>query len=115
MANLSEYGNHTAIRDLFCRTGLHGSNQNIFFAVLKIILAIITFVGNVLIIVALQKESSLNPPPKLLFVSLASTDLCVGFIVLRPLLIVFLTSPDHSERCRYLAILVNCISVICPC
>ena len=38
------------------------------------------FLGNALILIALQKESSLHPPSKLLLCSLATTDLCVGLI-----------------------------------
>ena len=45
--------------------------------------AITSFPGNLLIIVALQKVTSIHPPSKLLFSCLALTDLCVG-IILQP-------------------------------
>ena len=52
-----------------------------FHGGLNIFLSIATSVGNVLILVALHKASSIHPPTKLLFRCLAVTDLCVGFIV----------------------------------
>ena len=49
-----------------------------YLSVIDIFLSITAFLGNTLILVALRKESSLNPPSKLLLRSLAATDLCVG-------------------------------------
>ena len=63
-------------------------------------LSITAFLGNVLIIAALQKPSSLHLPSKLLLGCLATTDLCVGLIS-QPLRVIFLLSPDHSKRCYY--------------
>ena len=48
---------------------------------LNIFQSIIAFLGNVLILVALRKESSLYPPSKSLLCNLAATDLCVGLVV----------------------------------
>ena len=45
--------------------------------------------GNLLILVALKKDSRLHPPSKLLFRSLASTDLCVGLIA-QPSFVIYL-------------------------
>ncbi|XP_068684451.1 melanocyte-stimulating hormone receptor-like [Montipora foliosa] len=58
--------------------------------------------GNTLIIVALQRETSLHPPSKVLLRNLAVTDLCVG-IISQPLQIaVFLTLLYKSHQlCRY--------------
>ncbi|XP_078343194.1 melanocyte-stimulating hormone receptor-like [Oculina patagonica] len=108
MENSTEVRNHTSS---LCTTGLHGTNQKIGISVLNSTLAITAFLGNVLIIVALPKVSSLHPPSKLLLGCLAITDLCVGLIT-QPLHIAFLTSPDYSERCYYFAILFNSISVV---
>ena len=47
-------------------------------------LSITAFLGNTLILVALHKESSRHATSKLLFRTLATTDLCVG-IILEPL------------------------------
>ena len=52
-----------------------------FLSVLNIFLSISAALGNILILVALRKETSLHPPSKLLYRNLAITDLCVGIIV----------------------------------
>ena len=46
-------------------------------------------IGNLLILVDLEKDSRLHPPSKLLFRSLASTDLYVGLIA-QPSIVVYL-------------------------
>ena len=51
-----------------------------FFAALNILFSITTILGNVLILIALHKVTSIYPPTKLLFRCLAVTDLCVGLI-----------------------------------
>ena len=93
----------TAIQELYCRTGNGGIHQKIIFSALNIPLCITAFLGNVLIIVVLQKVSFLHPPSKLLLGCLASTDLCVGLIT-QPLYVSFLMIPAHSRLCRYLNI-----------
>ena len=60
--------------------------------------AISSFPGNLLIIVALQKVTSIHPPSKLLFSCLALTDLCVG-IILQPLNIAYMLSPHYYSLC----------------
>ena len=57
-----------------------GKQRHIFIPVLNIVLSITATLGNILILVALRKVSSLHPPTKLLFRCLAFTDLCVGLI-----------------------------------
>jgi len=52
----------------------------LLLSTLNIFLSITASLGNVLILVALHKETSLHPPTKLLFRCLAITDLCVGVI-----------------------------------
>ncbi|XP_078384811.1 adenosine receptor A2b-like [Oculina patagonica] len=108
MANLTEIGNHTK---RLCMTGLFGTHLTIFISVLNSTLAITAFLGNVLIIVALQKVSSLQPPSKLLLGCLASTDFCVGLIT-QPFYVAFLTSPEQSERCYFLGTIFNITGVI---
>ena len=56
-------------------------SELIFISVLNIFLSITAFLGNTLILVALPKVSSLHLPSKVLFGSLATTDICVGVIV----------------------------------
>ena len=55
---------------------IHG--QLTFIAVLDVFLPITAFLGNVLVLVALRRDSSLHPPSKHLLRSLAVTDLCAG-------------------------------------
>ena len=49
----------------------------VIFSALNIVLSITAALGNVLILIALQKVSSIYPPTKLFFRCLAVTDLCV--------------------------------------
>ena len=51
-----------------------------FFPALNIFFSITAILGNVLILIALHKVTSIYPPTKLLFRCLAVTDLCVGLI-----------------------------------
>ena len=88
-------------------------NQKIFISALNIPLCITAFVGNALIIAALQKVSSIHPPSKLLIGFLASTDLCVGLIT-QPLYIAYQMSLGNTKRCHYLRILFDTIgSIFC--
>ena len=68
----------------------------VVLSTLNILLSITASLGNLLILVALHKETSLHPPTKLLFRCLAITDLCVG-VILHPLFAVFLFSPATTE------------------
>ena len=65
-------------------------------------MSITAFLGNSLILVALHKESSLHPPSKLLYRSLAITDLCVG-IISDPLEVIRFTATVNKQWniCRY--------------
>ena len=51
-----------------------------FFATLNILFSITAILGNVLILIALHKVTSIYPPTKLLFRCLAVTDLSIGLI-----------------------------------
>ncbi|XP_078342977.1 melanocortin receptor 5-like [Oculina patagonica] len=85
-----------------CSPDLFETHQNIIISSLNIPLSITAFLGNALIIFALQKPSSLHPPSKLLLGCLASTDLCVGLIT-QPLFVTYLMSP--SKHCYFQVIL----------
>ena len=76
--------------------------QLTFLLVLNIFLAIVTILGNKLILVALHHESSLHPPSKLLLRGLATTDLCVGLIS-QPVCVAFWVSIVFKNWtiCRY--------------
>ena len=76
--------------------------QSISFSAVNIFLSITAFLGNFLILAALNKESSLHPPSKLLYRCLATTDLLVG-LVSQPLAATYWISlvHEHWSLCRY--------------
>lgn len=67
-------------------------------------------IGNVLILVSLYKVTSISPPTKILFVSLAVTDLLTG-LILQPLLVVhaIITSVIISTNLSYFSEQVNSV------
>ena len=104
MTNLTQDGNCTTIQELYCARR-YGSYQKMFILAANIPLSVTAFLGNILIIAALQKVStSLHSASRFLFRCLAVTDLCVG-LTAQPLLVSYLMSPDNSKRCYYLRIL----------
>ena len=76
--------------------------QSIYFSAVNIFLSITAFLGNFLILVALNRESSLHPPSKILYRCLATTDLLVG-LVTQPLTATYWISlvHEHWSLCRY--------------
>ena len=76
--------------------------QSLYFSAVNIFLSITAFLGNFLILAALNKESSLHPPSKLLYRCLATTDLLVG-LVSQPLFATYWMSVvyEHWSLCRY--------------
>ena len=111
MVNLTESENQTTIQYLSCSARLFGSQQKIIFSAFNIPLSITAFLGNVLIIIALQKPSSLHPSSKLLLGCLTVTDLGVGLIT-QPLRVVYLMSTEQSKLCYYVLILYNTMGLI---
>lgn len=107
MANLTKEGNHTITQEYFCTVGL-GIHQMIIISALNIPQSITAFLGNALIIAALQRVSSLHPASRLLLGCLAATDLGVGLIT-QPIRIALFLSPEHSKLCYYLTILFETI------
>ncbi|XP_022797483.1 adenosine receptor A3-like [Stylophora pistillata] len=95
-----------ATRDLpsesffFCANDLKGVPHYILLS-LNLLIAVTSFSGNLFIIVVLQRVTSIHPPSKLLFSSLAFTDLFVGVIV-QPLSIVYFLYPEVSKLCSYI-------------
>ncbi len=90
---------------------IHG--QLTFIAVLNASLSITAFLGNVLALVALRKDSSLHPPSKLLLCNLAVTDLCAGLFS-EPLDVTLLLTEVNEfwSICRYVAVIVSVIGRI---
>ena len=114
MRNLSnDEGNKATFEKQVCASTVDEIHAMRFLVALNIALSISASLGNSLILVALHKELSLHPPSKLLYICLASTDLCVGAI-LQPLNVVHLMSSmqGHHELCNRILIAIYLIGVI---
>ena len=88
-----------------------------FFVALNILFSITATLGNVLILIALHKVTSIYPPTKLLFRCLAVTDLCVGLIS-QPLYVVVLVNvgiTNSDENIFYYAALLYTFSTTTLC
>ena len=102
--NLTGAENQKTHHELQCSSeltlGIH--NELLGLSALNVFLSILAFLGNTLILIALHKESSLHPPSKLLYRTLAATDLCVGIIV-EPLGVTYWMSVvnERWNICRY--------------
>ena len=97
MANVTEDElSYEKIQRIASTASLHG--QYFFFSltVVNILLAITASLGNVLILVALQRETSFHPPSKLMFQGLNVTDLCVG-VAAQPLFIIQFASAAYHR------------------
>ena len=79
--------------EFFCSAEFTGEvhGELIFLSVVNTCCSITAFLGNALILVALNKDTSIHPPSKLLYRNLAITDLCVGIIV-QPLYVAYMIS-----------------------
>lgn len=105
-------------RSLYCYASVihdtHSANL-VLPLVLNILLSISATVGNTMILVALNKVSSLHPPSKLLFRCLAVTDILVG-LVSQPLHVLYLVSimnkvnGEWAKVCLYTAYVTATIS-----
>ena len=94
MVNLTEGGNVTVMKTLLSanvRVGLY-----IAIAAVNIVFSITAFLGNILILIALRKVTSIHPPTKLLFQCLAITDLGVGLIS-QPLMATLILLVDNID------------------
>ena len=104
MTNFTGDENHQTFEELHCSGELTAGieHQLIFLSALNIVLSFTAFFGNVLILVALHKESSLHSSSKVLYRNLAITDLCVGLIV-EPLHVVWSLSvvTERWDTCRH--------------
>ena len=108
MSNVTGLGNREAIEVYFCSRHWQGSGvaPHLFhmyrvYTVMYVPLAIMVSCSNILILIALHKDTSLHPPSKLLFRCLTTTDLCVGMLSL-PVSITFLVSTTNElwKLCR---------------
>ena len=79
------------------------------FAALNTFFSITAILGNILILIALNKVTSICPPTKLLFRCLAVTDLCVGLIT-QPLFTVTLLTSFNVHR--YVSLILSVSSLV---
>ena len=86
MTNFTGNGNFSSLKSscLHCQEPFY-----LVFCGVNIFLAVTATLGNILVLIALHKVSSIHPPTKLLLRCLAVTDLCVGLVV-QPLFIASL-------------------------
>ena len=102
--NLTDDGQQKTVEQSLCSAGFTGGLRDhfMFLSVLNSFLLISALLGNVLILSAFHKVSSLHPPSKLLLRSLATTDLCAGLIS-EPVAITYWMSVvnEHWNICRY--------------
>ena len=76
--NLTEGGYLTVMKTLLSAN--IRVDKNIAIEAVNIVFSITASLGNILILIALRKVTSIHPPTKLLFQCLAITDLGVGLI-----------------------------------
>ena len=121
MANFSDQTSEEMFDGyLFCSSSVSGIDNHgsialhcISMASLCIVLTITATIGNSLILVALHKETSLNPGSKLLLRSLAITDLGVGVIGQSlTVAVIFSASFERLQLSRVIQIWSQCINGI---
>ena len=94
MVNSTEGGNVIVMKTLLSaniRVGFY-----IAIAAVNIVLSITASLGNILILIALRKVTSIHPPTKLLFQCLAITDLGVG-LTSQPLMATLMLLVDNID------------------
>lgn len=97
MANASEDGlSFEAIQAVTCRSSPQERYFIYLLTAVNILLAITASLENALILAALQKETSIFPPTKFLFQSLAVSDFFVG-VFAQPLFVIQLISTAHEQ------------------
>ena len=107
------YQRKTALKLLAMAKIFVNQGYTTFLVTLNVFLCVIATIGNLLILVALRKVTSINPPTKLLFQCLAVTDLCVGLIE-QPLFIVTLTKFVSPTALYYVSkVNVGLSSILC--
>ena len=94
MVNLTEGGNVTVMKTLLSAN--IRVDKNIAIEAVNIVFSITASLGNILILIALRKVTSIHPPTKLLFQCLAITDLGVGLIS-QPLMATLMLLVDNID------------------
>lgn len=107
MANFTKVGSYEQIQAVACTTSLHGEHFLFLLSAMNILLSVSALGGNILIFIALRRETSLHPPSKLLFQCLTATDLSVG-VFSQPMFAVQLISIAHQRlRLCYTVVSLN--------
>ncbi|XP_068730521.1 histamine H2 receptor-like [Montipora capricornis] len=104
MANSTDHLKPKTYEQLLCSEEITETAHSplIIIAVINIFLSVAAILGNLLILLALGKESPLHPPSKLLLRSLATTDLCVGFFAQPTSVAYWISVAKYSwEFCRF--------------
>ena len=94
IVNLTEGGNVTVMKTLLSAN--IRVDKNIAIEAVNIVFSITASLGNILILIALRKVTSIHPPTKLLFQCLAITDLGVGLIS-QPLMATLMLLVDNID------------------
>ena len=113
MTNFAGNGNLSGLKSSFLRE----DSFYLVFSGVNIFLAITATLGNILVLIALYKVSSIHPPTKLLLRCLAVTDLCVGLVV-QPIFIASLLEipsevwNDLYRTATYLSCILSGVSIL---
>ena len=87
--------------------------QIICFSVINAVLAITAIVGNTVVLIALNKETSLHRPSKTLLRNLVASDLCVGFAELALVSNCISTLQEQWRICQFFFHTHIMMGVIC--
>ena len=88
--------NDKTLEELICSTNSGDKPAVTFLSTFNFFLSVIASIGNILILTALQKPSSLHSSSKVLLRCLATSDLCVGGI-LQPLVAILFVSVANEN------------------
>ena len=97
--NITENAEEKTYERLFCSQEITAGIRGylIFLSAFNVLLAICSSLGNILILIALHKETTLHAPSKLFLRSLATTDLLVG-VISEPLTITYWMSAVRKQQ-----------------
>ena len=112
-ANLSTNHDQRTFEEQVCSSNVNEQHALQFLVFINIAMSFTTIVGNTLTLYALKKERILHPSSKLLYVSLASTDLCVG-VILQPIN-VFMTVTviqRYTQLCSQLMVALYLVGLV---
>ena len=114
MANFStSNGSKRTFEELVCSSDVDEVHAMRFVIAIQIALSLTTSLGNTLMLFALNKESSLHPPSKVLYTCLASSDLCVG-LILQPLYVVILIAAmqGYTRLCTNVLMVTYLVGIV---